>query len=125
MPHTNKKPPAPPAPQFKPGQFVNVSLSVDDVFNIKLQAWHEEEFNDAFSRLCMDGYKTTLRYDQRNQCYAAWLLPTEGGPNDGYILSGRGSTPFKALKQLAYIHYKLLEGRWDANGDQPRDQIDD
>lgn len=126
MPHTNRKPPAPPPKTELPqNSFVNTPLSADDVFNVKMAAWGEEQLNDAITRTTMEGYKLSVRYDTRNQCFAAWFISPVTGVNKGLILAGRGSTPSKAIKQLAYIHFKLLECDWTAEGDIPTAPIDD
>lgn len=125
MPHTNRKPPPPHPSTFSQMTFVNLTLSADDVANIKAANWGEGEFDLALHRLCMDGYKMTLRYDERNDCFAAWLIAPDKSANKGLILAGRGSTPHKAVKQLCFIHYKLLEGDWTEGGDRPTNAIDD
>lgn len=124
MPHTNKRPPAVPPP-FKPAEFVNVQLDQAQRDSIKANVWTIDSLDNALNDLLADGYKITLRYDERNDCFAAWLIAPTKSENSGYILSGRGSTPHKALKQAAYIHYAVLEKMWGADHGQDRSLIDD
>ena len=46
--------------------------------------------------------------------------------NGGLILTGRGSTPFKSLKQLLFKHYNVMGERWETFETPPRSKdIDD
>lgn len=74
-----------------------------------------DEIDDALLKLCEEGYRVTLRYDDRSEAFACWVNPTgEDHPNNGLTLSGRGSSPLRALKQALYIH-QLFEGDWAGN----------
>lgn len=112
---------------FEPAQFINVPLSKEQKAEIKDWLNSFEEIDDALLKTCEAGYKITIRYDDRNECFAAWLAPIDAGHvNAGFILSGRGSTPLKSLKQAYYIHAHLFEGDWAGNYKDFREQeIDD
>lgn len=110
---------------FKPAQFVNVNLEDKQREELKAIQWTHEQFDSAFNALCNDGYSLKLRYDARNDCFSAWLLAPDGHKNSGRILSGRGSTPMKAVKQLVFIHFKILEGEWGVDQGQVGTPIDD
>lgn len=128
MPHTGKaKRPVPgqTTPGFKPAQFVNVNLTRDQLETLKATDWTIDKCDSLIHALLFDGFKLTLRYDQRNSCFAAWLVPPDGHKWAGSILSGRGSTPNKAIKQLMYIHHVVLESRWDTIQDQSALELDD
>jgi hypothetical protein len=122
---TRKAKPIVPNGDFKPSQFVNVTLESAQRDTLKAANFGADEFESAFAALCADGYSLKLRYDDRNDCFSAWLLPAAHSKHDGMILSGRGSTPMKAIKQLCFIHFKMLEGDWGANQGISHDPIDD
>lgn len=124
MPHTNNKP-RPSQPAFEPSEFVNINLTDDQKQTIKAAVWTVELQDDAFGRLLDGGYKCTIKFDDRNDCFAAWLIPPPKDKNKGLILSGRGSTPTKALKQLYYLHFVVLEGDWNTAQDQRATALDD
>src|SRR5690242_14257100 len=124
MPHTNKKPSRVPPP-FKPAEFVNIQLSKEQQAEIRANAWSLDAFDNALNNLLGAGYKVTFRYDERNDCFAAWLVAPNGSENEGYILAGRGSTPHKAIKQACYIHFAILEGVWGADMGREKNELDD
>lgn len=124
MPHTNRKKPAAPA-TFQQAQFINVTVDKDSAAKIKALEWTLSSLDEAIKRVSVDGYKISLRYDERNDCFACWLIPPAGDKNAGCILSGRGSLPHKALKQALYIHFVMLEGDWVADHGQQTTAIDD
>ena len=93
-------------------QFVNISLPKDVTASIKASAFSIEDFEKSMSSLMTDGYKLSVRWDKFNDCYGAWLIAPDDSENKGYILPGRGSTPMRAIKQVVYIHYIVLECSW-------------
>jgi len=111
---------------YQTSEFINYPLSAEQKKEIK--AWHPdlEEIDDLLLKLCEAGYRITLRYDDRSSAFAAWVNPSgEDNPNNGFTLSGRGSTPLKAIKQALYIH-NLFEGDWAGNYRQfKEDDLDD
>lgn len=123
MPHTNRK--AVQNNGFVPAQFVNTSLDDDVKAKIKEAPWDIEAFNNAMVKLMSDGYKLTVRYDAKNDCFAAWLVAPPNGSNKGYILAGRGSTPFKAVKQVSYIHFVVYDGDWSEGVVRSVEAVDD
>lgn len=114
-----------PLPGFKPAQFVNINLEQGQKDELKASEWTNLEFDSAMNALLSDGYSLKLKYDTRNDCFSAWLLAAPNSKNDGWILSGRGSTPSKAIKQACYIHFKVLETEWAADQGQRYETIDD
>lgn len=64
-------------------------------------------------KLTETDHKLTIRWDDKNEAFACWIVPTtDGHANEGLLLSGRGSTPLKAVRQALYIHFYLFEGNW-------------
>jgi hypothetical protein len=100
---------------FAQSEFINFPLSAEQKRDIK--AWQPtfEEIDNVLLKLAEADYRITLRWDERSEAFAAWINPTgEDHPNNGLTLSGRGSTPLKALKQALYIH-NLFDGDWAGN----------
>ncbi len=123
MPHTNRKPKAPPA--FAPAKFVNITLSKEQLSAVKAESWDMSMTDNVLNKLLSDGYKVTMRYDDRNDCFACWLIPSAGSENAGYILAGRGSTPSKAIKQLAFLHFKVFDEVWGSEDQSHVSELDD
>jgi hypothetical protein len=94
----------------------------------EIKAWLPtfDEIDNLLLKLCEEGYRVTLRFDDRNDAFACWINPTgDEHLNAGLTLSGRGSTPLKALKQALYIH-NLFEGDWANNYAQfKQEDLDD
>lgn len=114
-------------PRFNEAKFVGYSLSKEQKAELKKTVLDEGGYDTMLLRLCEEGYKVTFREDTFNSCHAVWLVPAnEENPNFGYILTGRGSTPLKALKQAAYIHYQVFDSDWGANYQSERgEELDD
>jgi len=103
----------PKAERFNDMQFIQYELDKDQQKACKDHAVTADELFDEMLALLSDGYKLSIRYDWYSECYAAYMQTTEGtAKNAGFILSGRGSTPFKAFKQLVYKHRVCLDGEW-------------
>jgi hypothetical protein len=82
---------------------------------------------DAVHKLIESGYKTTLKWDDYNDCFGAFVIAEGRNPeNTGMVLTGRGSTPLKALKQAMFKHYVVFDGSWGAWAKQrPTTEFDD
>lgn len=103
----------PSPPTFDRATFVSYTLSKEQKAELKATQFTLEQMDSQMLKLEEGGYKITFRPDEFNSCHAAWIIPTgEKHPNAGMILSGRGSTPLKALKQAMYIHYQVFDGEW-------------
>lgn len=101
--------------------FITLRLSSDD------KAWLEaadcpNEFPPAqIFDLAMEGYKFTIKEDQKNNTFVASLADVrEGSETYKRILSGRGSTPLNAWHALAYRHTVVLQGDWSSVSDDQR-----
>jgi hypothetical protein len=106
---------AKPNASFSQSEFINYPLSAEQKKEIK--AWQPtfEEIDDSMLKIAEQGYRLTLRWDERSEAFACWINPSgEDHPNTGLTLSGRGSTPLKAFKQALYIH-NLFDGDWAGN----------
>ena len=105
--------------------FVNISLNDKEKAQLKSQPFTLDDLDNAALRLSQEGYKISLSYDSKHNCYSAFLFPTATcQSNKGLMLSGKGSTPVKALKQLFYGHYVQLREEW-SDGASNTIEIDD
>lgn len=103
--------------------WVNYTLSADQKADLKSQTF---DFDNALLRLTEEGMKVTIAYDDFNECYSCYLIPkSPDHANAGCILSGRGSTPIKAVKQAAYIHWNIFDGDWSDARQSRREELDD
>jgi len=101
------------AERFNDVKFVSYNLTKDQTKELKAMPYELADIDTTFLRLLQEGYKVTFRWDEYNQCYACWLIPSgDTHDNAGYILAARGSTPIKALKQAGYIHWNVFEQLW-------------
>jgi hypothetical protein len=125
MPAKNGKQPTTKSVPSKPSDisWVNYTLSTEQKAELKSQDF---DFDAAAIRLTEENLKITISYDDFNECYSAFLIPKSAEhKNAGCILSGRGSTPIKAVKQAAYIHWNIFDGDWSDARRPSRDEIDD
>lgn len=102
--------------------WVNYNLSDEQKAELKAQNFN---LDNALVRLTEEDMKVTISFDSYNECYACFLIPkSQTDPNFGAILSGRGSTPAKAVKQACYIHWNIFDRNW-SDGRLPRREVID
>jgi len=101
------------APRFNDVVFISFPLSEEQKSEIKIAAWDLEDMDNALITLAEQDYKTTTSYDDYSASYACFVTPKgDKHKNAGFILTGRGSSPHKAVKQAFYVHMVLFEGDW-------------
>jgi len=107
--------------------WVNYSLTKADRDELKKAVWTLEDLDDCLTKLTEMGYKVSVQYDDRQEAYACFIIHRdETHENAGYICTGRGSTPYKAIKQAYYIGFHILEGVFSNIQQYPSSQtIDD
>jgi len=112
---------------FKSSEFINFPLTKEQKAAIKEWSLTLEEMDDLLTKLTETDHKLTIRWDDKNEAHACWIVPTtDKHPNEGLLLSGRGSTPLKAVRQALYIHFYLFEGNWAEGYSQlKQDDLDD
>lgn len=109
----NKPASKPTQPRFNDVQFVNWSLSAEEKAAVKAWVLTIEEYDNFIGGLVEAGYKITVSYDNFRACFTASIVPTKDAKsNQGYILTGKGSTPIKAIRQAMYTHYYIMDGEW-------------
>lgn len=75
-------------------------------------AWDNDP-DGAVQAVLGDGLKVTVKEDERSGGYLAMIVPaTEPHKFAGWILTGRGSTALKAVKQACFRHLVQFEGDW-------------
>lgn len=105
----------PTQPRFNDVQFVNWSLSADEKAACREWSLVLDDYDDAVGSLIEAGYKVTVSYDNFRSCYTASIVPTKDAKsNQGYILTGKGSTSLKAIKRALYIHFHIMGEEWAA-----------
>jgi len=113
-------------PPFRPATFVNQELTREQREHLKGIRFEYDDVENCLANALDSGYSVKLSVDSRNNCYAAWLVPTDANnPNFGYILSGRGSTPIKALKQVWFLHEAIYQREWGVGHGKSSEPIDD
>ncbi len=115
------------APRFNAAEFVQYEL--DKAAQASCKAWNvsADALLQSVLGLAEQGYSVTLKWDTYSQAHSAFMRLAGGtGPNEGLILTGRGSTPEKALKQLMYKHFEVMHEAWeDFSGGRRGAEIDD
>jgi len=116
----------PHAEKFGNVTWVNYDLSKDEQAALKLLPFWSDEWDSYLLRACDEGYRFTIKYDGFSKAYACYMSnPLNSHPNFGLMLTGRGSVPTKALRQVLYKHVVISKENWRAiMSDAPVD-IDD
>jgi len=92
--------------------FVNRELSKDELADYRSWRSNVDDVDLVWREAVDSGYKFTVRYDDRNNCSVAFMFPDDGGDNFGFILTGRGGTPYRAVSECLYKHHVLFGGAW-------------
>lgn len=113
--------------RFNDATFIQYELDKNATAALKKSVVSGDDLFVTYQRLEEQGYAVSLKFDEYGQCSAAFLRQTaQDGPNWGYVLTGRGSTPLKALKQLFYKHFEVMGELWEQFDTTPkRADIDD
>lgn len=111
----NKAATKPTVPRFNDVQFINWSLTTEQKQDCKQFLTTDGDYDEALVVIIQAGYKVTASYDGFRDCFTASVVPTKDAKNNqGYILTGKGSTPLKAIKQALYIHYRIMDEDWSS-----------
>jgi len=101
-------------------------LSKDDKLACKAWEISLEELDQELMRLNESGYKVSVGWDDYSQAFASFLVPqNKDMENFGLILTGRGTTPVKAVKQVRYKHLRCLGEDWHNYARGDREPLDD
>lgn len=98
--------------------FVNYDLRKEEKAKFKKWVTSEgQKLDEMLLRLCEGEYQLSIKYDDYNTCYAAFISPRgdKAKINEGLILTGRGSSPLMAIMGVLFRHYVLFEGEWSSH----------
>lgn len=94
-------------------KFVPGDLTDNEKADVKAWSHWDEAYSDMLDALGNDGIKFSVKLDGRGQGFICFLQPAAQGHRfDGWMLSGRGSTAFKALRQACWRHFVLYDTEW-------------
>lgn len=113
--------------RFNDVTWINWSLSKEQKAEVKDWSPDIEELDDMEAEIIQEGNKVTLSWDEYASCYTCSIVPTsDHKTNQGFILTGKGSLPFKAKKQAFYIHKQVFGGDWSTYSTGSRaEELDD
>jgi hypothetical protein len=104
---------------YEQATFIQRELEITEQVACKEWDFSPEDAWAHLAQMTDDGYKVTFRWDEYNECFACWLLPDkEKSKNHGLILTGRGSSSYKAYKQAIYKHSVLFQEEWPRDIDR-------
>lgn len=93
--------------------FVGCELNDVQKAHCKNNILTDAEIFDTLDRWLRDGFKLSLRYEERSLAVASWLTgPEKGSDCSGLVLSARGPSISGALTVLAYKHFEVLAEDW-------------
>jgi hypothetical protein len=98
---------------FGEWQFVRHQMTRDEKTAFREWQLTGEDLVNMLDRLVDGSYKVSVSSDDYNKCNQATLTCKDTKSDDyGYILVGRASSAFDALKVVLYKHYVLLVDGW-------------
>lgn len=108
-------------------EFIDPGLDAGQKVLLKSAPFDGQTADDSMARVMDQDYKLTVRWDDKSNAYAAWLIPTtDDHENAGSILCGRGSSPLKAVKQVLFKHHNFFSaGFWGGGGQKVTEELDD
>lgn len=125
----------PSKPQYKPNKisndyqvrWVDPQLSEQEKRELKEKPFDLSAYEDCLLALTEQDYSIKLQFDVYSRCFVCHVVPKgEKHINKGMILSGRGSTALKALKQAYFKHHRFFDGgSWGDGGQMTGESIDD
>lgn len=107
--------------------FVNYDLTDEERASCKRYLDSAEQWAAAVEAVVVAGYALSVKPEGDGEAFAAFLrAPSRDCDNSGLILSGRGSTPVKAVRQVLFKHLRVMAEDWRPYlVDRRRDIIDD
>lgn len=106
--------------------FVQFSLSKEQLALIKGIEYGADEINDTLVTLTEQGYSVSYKHYPEEGTWGCFLNPKgENHVHKGWTLAGRGSTPIKAMRQVAWVHFTLFDAVWPKEKRFAREPIDD
>jgi len=108
--------------------FVNYDLTAED--KVAFKAWAHENAGMPMFELMMNalekGFNLSCKWSDFEGCHTAFLIATPKVKElNGWLLSGRGSTPFGAIAGCLFRHFVLFDEDWPIREDMKRARDDD
>lgn len=93
-------------------EFVNLELDKEQTAEYRAWRADVEEVENRWTELVEEGYRVNTKYDNYSSSCAAFIIPGDGSDNMGFLLTGRGGTPYRAVSEAIYKHFFVLKGIW-------------
>jgi len=113
-------------PAFQKSEFINYDLSKTEKEACKAWDMSLSELDLMMQKLNESSYKISVGWDNYSRAFASFLVPQDAQmENYGLILTGRGTTPVKAIKQVLFKHYNVLGDDWTNFSRGDHEPLDD
>jgi len=101
-----------PARPLRDAEFINRELTTEE--QIEYRQWREDvtAVVSAWGELCENGNRVNTKWDGYSSSFAAFIIPDDDVENAGFILTGRGGTPYRALAEAVFKHLYVFQGVW-------------
>jgi len=98
--------------------FVRYTPVKSDAEAVKAFDFSGVNFFEWADKLLDGGYKVSFNNDRKNNCVVASLTcSNEKDPNNGFILTARGTDSIAAFKWLYWLHTVRFESGWNESAD--------
>jgi len=114
------------APRFDSSRFVNYELDAGQQAECKGWDISPDAVWKEVEALVDDGHTVSVKFDTFSESYACFIRGGNGDtdPHRGFILSGRGSTAWKSVKQALY-KISVLDDNWAEYAEKRHSALDD
>jgi hypothetical protein len=101
-------------------EFINLELDTTQIGEYR--QWRQDlgDVSSVWAEVLEEGYRVNTKYDDYSGSYAAFIIPSEQSENFGYILTGRGGNPYRAVSEALFKFKFLLPGGWATYPNRPR-----
>jgi len=93
-------------------EFVNYELSAEETAQQRRWRSDLDDVSAVWGEVLEEGYRVNTKWDDYSSAFAAFIIPDERSDNAGYILTGRGGTPYRAVAEALFKHRFSLPGGW-------------
>jgi len=93
-------------------EFVNLELDKEQT--AQYRQWREDvgDVEQTWTEVAEAGYRVNTKFDDYNECCSAFIIPPDGSDNSGFLLAGRGGTPYRAVAEALFKHRFVLKEQW-------------
>jgi len=93
-------------------EFVNLELDKEQTAQFREWRSDVENVINLWTELVEGGYRVNTKYDDYSSSCAAFIIPGDGSDNMGFLLTGRGGNPYRAVAEAIFKHFEVLHGDW-------------